>query len=150
MAPTILVLNGPNLNILGAREPDVYGHETMAEIEAACAKRASALGLTVEFRQSNSEGELVDWIQGARNGYAGLIVNAGAYSHTSVALLDALLACDVPVIEVHLSNILQREDFRHHSYVSKAARGLICGFGGFGYEMALDAAARMLGTTREA
>jgi 3-dehydroquinate dehydratase-2 len=149
MAPTILVLNGPNLNILGAREPDVYGHETMAEIEAACAKRASALGLEVEFRQSNSEGELVDWIQGARNGYAGLIVNAGAYTHTSVALLDALLACDVPVIEVHLSNILQREDFRHHSYVSKAARGLICGFGGFGYEMALEAAARMLGTTRE-
>ncbi len=150
MAPTILVLNGPNLNILGAREPDVYGRETMAEIEAACAKRASALGLTVEFRQSNSEGELVDWIQGARNGYAGLIVNAGAYTHTSVALLDALLACDVPVIEVHLSNILQREDFRHHSYVSKAARGLICGFGGFGYEMALEAAARMLETTREA
>ncbi len=149
MAPTILVLNGPNLNILGAREPDVYGHQTMAEIEAACAKRASALGLKVEFRQSNSEGELVDWVQGARNGYAGLIVNAGAYTHTSVALLDALLACDVPVIEVHLSNILQRDDFRHHSYVSKAARGLICGFGGFGYEMALDAAARMLGTTRE-
>lgn len=150
MAPTILVLNGPNLNILGAREPDVYGHETMVEIEAACAKRASALGLTVEFRQSNSEGELVDWVQGARNGYAGLIVNAGAYTHTSVALLDALLACDVPVIEVHLSNILQRDDFRHHSYVSKAARGLICGFGGFGYEMALEAAARMLETTREA
>ncbi len=150
MAPKILVLNGPNLNILGAREPDVYGHETMAEIEAACAKRASALGLTVEFRQSNSEGELVDWIQEARNGYAGLIVNAGAYTHTSIALLDALLACDVPVIEVHLSNIFQRDDFRHHSYVSKAARGLICGFGGFGYEMALDAAARMLGTTREA
>lgn len=150
MAPTILVLNGPNLNILGTREPDVYGHETMAEIEAACAKRASALGLTVEFRQSNSEGELVDWVQGARNGYAGLIVNAGAYTHTSVALLDALLACDVPVIEVHLSNIFQRDDFRHHSYVSKAARGLICGFGGFGYEMALEAAARMLETTREA
>ena len=150
MAPKILVLNGPNLNILGAREPDVYGHETMAEIEAACAKRASALGLTVEFRQSNSEGELVDWVQEARNGYAGLIVNAGAYTHTSVALLDALLACDVPVIEVHLSNIFQRDDFRHHSYVSKAARGVICGFGGFGYEMALEAAARMLGTTREA
>ncbi len=149
MTPTILVLNGPNLNILGAREPDVYGHETMAEIEAACAKRASALGLTVEFRQSNSEGELVDWVQGARNGYAGLIVNAGAYTHTSVALLDALLACDMPVIEVHLSNILQRDDFRHRSYVSKAARGLICGFGGFGYEIALEAAARMLGPTRE-
>ena len=149
MAPKILVLNGPNLNSLGAREPDVYGHETMAEIEAACAKRASALGLTVEFRQSNSEGELVDWIQEARNGFAGLIVNAGAYTHTSVALLDALLACDVPVIEVHLSNILQREDFRHHSYVSKAAHGLICGFGGFGYEMALEAAARMVGPTRE-
>ena len=150
MAPKILVLNGPNLNLLGTREPDVYGHETMAEIEAACAERASALGLTVEFRQSNSEGELVDWIQEARNGYAGLIVNAGAYTHTSVALLDALLACDVPVIEVHLSNILQREDFRHHSYVSKAARGLICGFGGFGYEMALETAARMLGPTGEA
>ena len=150
MAPKILVLNGPNLNLLGTREPDVYGHETMAEIEAACAERASALGLTVEFRQSNSEGELVDWIQEARNGYAGLIVNAGAYTHTSVALLDALLACDVPVIEVHLSNIFQRDDFRHHSYVSKAARGLICGFGGFGYEMALEAAARMLETTREA
>ena len=150
MAPKILVLNGPNLNLLGTREPDVYGHETMAEIEAACAKRASALGLTVEFRQSNSEGELVDWIQEARNGYAGLIVNAGAYTHTSVALLDALLACDVPVIEVHLSNIFQRDDFRHHSYVSKAARGLICGFGGFGYEMALEAAARLLETTREA
>ncbi len=149
MAPKILVLNGPNLNILGAREPDVYGHETMAEIEASCAKRASALGLTVEFRQSNSEGELVDWIQEARNGYAGLIVNAGAYTHTSIALLDALLACEVPVIEVHLSNILQRDDFRHHSYVSKAARGLICGFGGFGYEMALEAAARMLGPTHE-
>ncbi len=149
MASTILVLNGPNLNILGAREPDVYGHETLADIEAACAKRASALGLKVEFRQSNNEGELVDWIQGARNGYAGLIVNAGAYTHTSVALLDALLACDVPVIEVHLSNIFQRDDFRHHSYVSRAARGLICGFGGFGYEMALEAAARMLGTTRE-
>ncbi len=150
MALTILVLNGPNLNILGAREPDVYGHETLADIEAACAKRASALGLKVEFRQSNNEGELVDWIQGARNGYAGLIINAGAYTHTSVALLDALLACDVPVIEVHLSNILQRDDFRHHSYVSKAARGVICGFGGFGYEMALEAAARMLRTTREA
>ncbi len=150
MAPKILVLNGPNLNLLGTREPDVYGHETMAEIEAACAERASALGLTVEFRQSNSEGELVDWIQEARNGYAGLIVNAGAYTHTSVALLDALLACDVPVIEVHLSNIFQREDFRHHSYVSKAARGLICGFGGFGYELALEAAARMLGPTGEA
>ncbi len=149
MAPKILVLNGPNLNILGAREPDVYGHETMAEIEAACAKRASGLGLTVEFRQSNSEGELVDWIQEARNGYAGLIVNAGAYTHTSVALLDAVLACEVPVIEVHLSNIFQRDHFRHHSYVSKAARGLICGFGGFGYEMALEAAARMLGTARE-
>ncbi len=150
MASTILVLNGPNLNILGAREPDVYGHETLADIEAACAKRASALGLKVEFRQSNNEGELVDWIQEARNGYAGLIINAGAYTHTSVALLDALLACDVPVIEVHLSNILQRDDFRHHSYVSKAARGLICGFGGFGYEMALEAAARILRTTREA
>jgi 3-dehydroquinate dehydratase-2 len=149
MAPTILVLNGPNLNMLGTREPDIYGRETLDDIEAACAKRASALGLGVEFRQSNSEGELVDWIQEARSTYAVLIINAGAYTHTSVALLDALLACEVPVIEVHLSNIHQRDEFRQQSYVSKASRGMICGFGGFGYQMALEAAARMLGTTAE-
>jgi 3-dehydroquinate dehydratase-2 len=140
----ILVLNGPNLNLLGTREPDVYGNETLADIEAACVKHADGLGLSVEFRQTNTEGELIGWVQQAKQGHDLLIVNAGAYTHTSVALLDALLSCDVPVIEVHLSNIHQREDFRHHSYVSKAAKGMICGFGGQGYEMALDAAVRIL------
>jgi len=150
MTVTVLVLNGPNLNLLGSREPAVYGSETLADIEAACQKRAKALGLGVEFRQSNSEGELVDWIQQAGGAYAGLIVNAGAYTHTSVAVLDALLACDAPVVEVHLSNIFQRDEFRHQSYVSKAASGVICGFGGLGYELALEALARTLGTIREA
>ena len=144
MASKILVLNGPNLNMLGTREPDIYGHETLADIEATSVKRGEALGLAVEFRQSNTEGELVDWVQQAKKDADLLIVNAGAYTHTSVALLDALKACDVPVIEVHLSNIHQREEFRHHSYVSKAAVGMICGFGSYGYEMALEAAARIL------
>ena len=150
MTASILVLNGPNLNLLGSREPDVYGAETLADIEAACTKRAKGLGLEVEFRQSNSEGEMVDWVQQAGATHAGLVVNAGAYTHTSVALLDALLACELPVIEVHLSNIYQRDEFRHHSYVSKAADGVICGFGGLGYEMALEALARRLSTTQEA
>ncbi len=144
MASKILVLNGPNLNLLGTREPDVYGNETLADIEANSNKRAESLGLSVEFRQTNTEGELIDWVQQARDEADLLIVNAGAYTHTSVALLDALKACGVPVIEVHLSNIHRREEFRHHSYVSKAAFGMICGFGGYGYEMALDAAARIL------
>ncbi len=144
MTSRVLVLNGPNLNLLGTREPDVYGQETLADIEAKTAKRAEGLGLSVEFRQTNTEGELVDWVQQARDDAELIIINAGAYTHTSVALLDALKACDVPVIEVHLSNIHQREEFRHHSYVSKAAVGMICGFGGYGYEMALEAAARIL------
>jgi len=144
MSSRILILNGPNLNMLGTREPDIYGHETLADIEAKSSTRAEALGLSVTFRQTNTEGELVDWVQQARTEADLIIVNAGAYTHTSVALLDALMACDVPVIEVHLSNIHQREEFRHHSYVSKAALGMICGFGGYGYEMALDAAARIL------
>ncbi len=144
MTATVLVLNGPNLNLLGTREPEVYGDQTLADIEAACAGRAAALGLAVEFRQSNNEGQLVDWIQGSPGACDGLIVNAGAFTHTSVAVLDALIACALPVIEVHLSNIYRREDFRHHSYVSKAAIGVICGFGGFGYEMALEAMARRL------
>ncbi len=144
MSSRILILNGPNLNMLGTREPDIYGHETLADIEAKSSQRAEALGLSVTFRQTNTEGELVDWVQQARTEADLIIVNAGAYTHTSVALLDALMACDLPVIEVHLSNIHQREEFRHHSYVSKAAVGMICGFGGYGYEMALDAAARIL------
>jgi 3-dehydroquinate dehydratase-2 len=144
MASKILVLNGPNLNLLGTREPDVYGKETLAGIEVKSLKCGKNLGLEVEFRQSNTEGELVDWAQQARGNTDLLIVNAGAYTHTSVALLDALKACDIPVIEVHLSNIYQREEFRHHSYISKVAVGTICGFGGYGYEMALEAAARIL------
>ena len=146
MASTILVLNGPNLNLLGRRDPKVYGRDTLADIETACVKRASALGLGVEFRQTNSEGQLVDWIQQAEADFSAIIINAAAYTHTSVATLDALLATRLPIIEVHLSNIHQREEFRHHSYVAKAARGMICGFGGHGYELAMEAVARILGT----
>jgi len=144
MSGKVLVLNGPNLNLLGTREPGVYGAQTLASIEADCRARADGLGLEIEFRQTNTEGQLVDWVQQARDTHDLLIVNAGAYTHTSVALLDALKAVSLPVIEVHLSNIHQREEFRHHSYVSKVAQGMICGFGGFGYEMALESAARML------
>ncbi|MCK5166091.1 MAG: 3-dehydroquinate dehydratase, partial [Rhodospirillaceae bacterium] len=115
----VLVINGPNLNLLGKREPDIYGAETLASIEDKCQKRASDLGLTVEFRQTNTEGEMVDWIQQAEDNFDILIINAGAYTHTSVALLDAIKATLTPVIEVHLSNIHQREEFRHHSFISK-------------------------------
>lgn len=144
MAGKVLVLNGPNLNMLGTREPDVYGAETLDDIEAKCRVRAADLGLGLEFRQSNTEGELVDWVQQTPGQFDVMVVNAGAYTHTSVALLDALRAVDVPCVEVHLSNIHQREEFRHNSYVSKAAVGMIAGFGGFGYEMAIEAAARLL------
>ena len=150
MTPSVMVLNGPNLNLLGTREPDIYGTDTLESIEAACRKRAADLGLAVEFRQSNNEGDLVDWVQEAGGSHQALIVNAGAYTHTSVALLDALLATELPIIEVHLSNINQREEFRHHSYVSKAADGMICGLGGHGYELALEALAKKLGTIKEA
>lgn len=150
MTTTVLVLNGPNLNLLGTREPEIYGTDTLDTIEAACRKRAGSLGLTVEFRQTNNEGELVDWVQEGARSFQAMIVNAGAYTHTSVALLDALLATDIPVIEVHLSNIHQRDEFRQHSYVSKAAEGMICGFGGLGYELALEALAKRLGTIQEA
>jgi 3-dehydroquinate dehydratase-2 len=136
--PKIIVLNGPNLNLLGQRQPEIYGSDTLSDIEARMQARCQELGLALDFRQSNHEGELVTWVQEARGKYAGLIINAGAYTHTSVALLDALLAVDLPVIEVHLSNLFRREPFRHHSYISSAARGLICGFGARGYLMALD------------
>jgi 3-dehydroquinate dehydratase-2 len=145
MAARVLILNGPNLNLLGTREPDVYGSATLADIEAACIRRGVALGLEVDFRQSNHEGELVDWIQQARGLYGAVLVNAAAFSHTSIAILDALATLDVPVIEVHLSNIFRREPFRRHSHVSGVAKGIVCGFGGFGYEMALEAAARLIG-----
>ena len=142
--PTILVLNGPNLNLLGLREPEIYGRETLSDIEDACLERAAELGLQLDFRQSNHEGQLVDWIHEARQTADGIILNAGAYSHTSIALMDALAAAELPVVEVHLSNIYRREPFRHHSYVSRVARGVICGFGGHGYELALTAMARLL------
>ena len=140
----ILVINGPNLNLLGTREPEIYGRETLEDIEEACRTLGQDLGFEVLCYQSNSEGALVDRVQQARADCAGIVINPGAYTHTSVALLDALLACAVPVIEVHLSNIHRREDFRHHSYVSKAAEGVICGLGAHGYDMALRAMARLL------
>lgn len=143
MPRQVLILNGPNLNLLGRREPDVYGRTTLADIEAICRDEAGRLGLGVECRQSNSEGELVTWIQEIPGRFAGLILNAGAYSHTSIALLDALRTLDEPLIEVHLSNIYRRETFRQHSYVSLAAKGVICGFGPQGYLLALRALAAM-------
>lgn len=141
MAKPIYVLNGPNLNLLGTREPEVYGRETLRDLQTRCEAKAAALGFALDFRQSNHEGELVAWIQEARSEAAGLIVNAGALTHTSIAMLDALLACPVPAVEVHLSNIFTREPFRHHSYISKAAKGVICGFGALGYELAIEALA---------
>lgn len=144
MKSTVLVLNGPNLNLLGKREPEIYGRETLAEIETAAQKHAKTLGLELDCRQSNHEGELVSWVQEARETRAGIIINPGAYAHTSVALMDALLACDIPIIEVHLSNVFKREPFRHNSHVSRVARGLICGLGAQGYLLALDAMVRLI------
>jgi 3-dehydroquinate dehydratase-2 len=148
---TVFILNGPNLNLLGVREPSIYGRDTLGDVEERCTARAAALGLDIDFRQSNHEGQLVDWIQEARESADGIILNAGALTHTSVALLDALSAADLPVIEVHLSNIFRRESFRHHSYVSLAANGMICGLGAQGYELALDAIASLIeGESEEA
>lgn len=140
----IYVLNGPNLNLLGLREPHLYGAETLADIEARLHKRAASLGLAVAFRQTNHEGVLIDWIHEARAEGAAIIINAAGLSHTSVPVLDALLASGLPVMEVHLTNIYRREAFRHHSYVSAAATGIICGLGPQGYELALDALAGRL------
>jgi 3-dehydroquinate dehydratase-2 len=136
-APLILVLNGPNLNMLGTREPEIYGSHTLDDLETLCAETAEGLGLAIECRQTNLEGELITWVQEARERAAGVIINPAGYSHTSIALMDALLALDIPVIEVHLSNIHRREEFRHHSYVSRAATGVICGLGIAGYRLAL-------------
>lgn len=143
--PNILVLNGPNLNMLGTREPEIYGSESLSDLERQCVSWGNALGLGVDCRQSNHEGELVGWIQEAKDSAAGIVLNAGALTHTSVALLDALLSVDLPVVEVHLSNIYRREPFRHHSYVSRAALGVICGLGSAGYRFALEALASHLG-----
>jgi 3-dehydroquinate dehydratase-2 len=148
MAKPIYVLNGPNLNMLGLREPAVYGRESLADVEARAQGRAKVLGLQIDFRQSNDEGKLVSWIQEARDKAQGIIINAGAYSHTSIAILDALQAAEVPAIEVHLSNIFRREPFRQHSYVSQAAKGVICGLGAKGYELALEAMADVLASAR--
>jgi len=142
--PTVFVLNGPNLNLLGVRDPSIYGHDTLADIESRCLTRATALDVQIDFRQTNHEGQLVDWIQEARESADGIVLNAGALTHTSVAVLDALSAAGLPVIEVHLSNIFRREPFRHHSYVSLAARGVICGLGPQGYELALEAIASLI------
>ncbi|MBV9991539.1 MAG: type II 3-dehydroquinate dehydratase [Alphaproteobacteria bacterium] len=140
----IYVLNGPNLNLLGSREPEVYGSTTLPEIGKQVAARARQHGLTVEFRQSNHEGDLVDWIQECRTKGCGLILNAGALTHTSVALYDACRALSHPIIEVHLSNPYAREPFRHRSFISKAANGVICGLGATGYTVAVDALAALL------
>lgn len=148
MTNLIYVLNGPNLNLLGVREPAIYGSETLDDLRARTEKTAAAHGLTVDFRQSNIEGELVNWVQEARGKAKGIIINAGAYTHTSVAILDALQAAELPVIEVHLSNIFRRDQFRQHSYVSLAATGVICGLGGKGYELAIDAMANILATRK--
>jgi 3-dehydroquinate dehydratase-2 len=143
MAKPIFVLNGPNLNLLGSREPEIYGSTTLADIEAQVRARAAQAGLTVDFRQSNHEGDLVDWLQEARTKALGVILNAGAYTHTSVALHDALKAVEVPVIEVHISNPYRREPFRHTSYVSPAVTGTICGVGAQGYALAVEALAAL-------
>ena len=142
--PVVFILNGPNLNLLGVRDPSIYGRDTLGDIEERCTARAAALSLEIDFRQTNHEGQLVDWIQEARESADGIVLNAGALTHTSVALLDALSAAGLPVIEVHLSNIFRRESFRHHSYVSLAANGVICGLGAQGYELALDAIAGLI------
>lgn len=142
--PTVVILNGPNLNLLGIREPAIYGRETLADIEEMCLEAAAALDLAVDFRQSNHEGQLIDWIQEAREAAAGIIINPGGYTHSSLAIHDALRAAELPVIEVHLSNIHRRESFRHHSYVSLAATGVICGLGAQGYILALEAMARLV------
>ena len=146
MADKILVLNGPNLNMLGIREPALYGHHTLDDIREMCALRAEADDLIIDFRQSNHEGELVEWIQQARSACAGIIINPGGYTHTSVAIMDALLLNELPVIEVHISNIFRREDFRGHSYTLQAASGMITGFGAHGYVLALEAIAQMIAT----
>ncbi|EPX83619.1 type II 3-dehydroquinate dehydratase [Salipiger mucosus] len=137
--PGFLILNGPNLNLLGLRQPEVYGHTTLADVEAMCREHAERIGVTVEFAQSNSEGTLVDHIHSCRERLDGLILNAGAYTHTSVALMDAISSAEVPAIELHLSNVHAREEFRHVSYIAKVAVGVICGFGPRGYTLAMDA-----------
>ena len=145
MAKTILILNGPNLNMLGKRQPEIYGHDTLDDVARTCTALAADFGCEIDMRHSNFEGQMVDWIQEARDSAVAIVINAGAYSHTSIAILDALSAFDGPVVEVHVSNIHARESFRHQSYVSLRADGVIAGFGVQGYELALRRMAALLG-----
>ncbi len=142
--PLVVVLNGPNMNMLGLRQPEMYGAATLDDVEALCAETADRLGLAIDFRQSNAEGELISWVQEARGRAHGIVINPAGYTTTSIALMDALLAVDLPVIEVHVTNIHRREEFRHHSYVSKAATGVIAGLGITGYALALRAMAELI------
>jgi 3-dehydroquinate dehydratase II len=145
MAKTVYVLNGPNLNLLGSREPEIYGRGTLADAEKLCRASAKQHGLAVEFRQSNHEGEIIDWIQEARaEKAAGVVINPAGYGHTSVAILDALAALEAPIIEVHVSNIHARESFRRRTYVSQIARAVLCGFGIHGYALAIDGLAALI------
>ena len=145
MPKTVYVLNGPNLNLLGLREPDIYGHATLADVEKLCRAAAAKHGLSIEFHQSNHEGEIVDWIQPARaEKAAGVVINPAGYGHTSVAILDALATLEAPIIEVHISNIHARESFRRRTFVSKVARGVLCGFGINGYALAIDGLAALI------
>lgn len=145
MTHSILILNGPNLNLLGTRQPEVYGPTTLADIEALCLEKAKALGVQIVFAQSNHEGEMIDMLHGARGVHAGVILNAGAYTHTSVALMDAISSIMLPVVELHLSNIHAREAFRQKSYIAPVAVGQICGFGAAGYPLAMDALVYYIG-----
>jgi 3-dehydroquinate dehydratase-2 len=140
----VYVLNGPNLNLLGKRQPQIYGHETLDDVEASCLKLAQELKLELRFHQSNREYEIIDWIHEARETAGGLAINPGAFTHTSVAILDALNTCEFPVLEVHISNVHKREAFRHHSYVSLRADGVIAGFGTQGYTLALQRLGRLI------
>jgi shikimate dehydrogenase len=144
MRPIVYVLNGPNLNLLGTRQPEIYGRETLANVETECRRIGAELGLEIEFHQTNAEFQLIDWIHEARHRAAGIVINPAALTHTSVALLDALKACEFPILEVHISNIHQREEFRHHSFVSKVAEGVVCGFGTQGYVLAIERLARLI------
>ncbi len=145
--PSVLILNGPNLNLLGTRQPDVYGKTTLADVHGMCKDEAARLGLTITFEQSNHEGVLIDLIHAAKGTHDAIVLNAGAYTHTSIALMDAIASVELPVVEVHLSNIHAREEFRHTSYIAPVAVGQICGFGAKGYLMALDALSERLVTT---
>jgi 3-dehydroquinate dehydratase II len=140
----VYLLNGPNLNLLGKRQPAIYGHETLADVESECRAVAAELRLEIEFRQSNAEHQLIDWIHEARDRAGGIVINPAAFTHTSIAILDALATCEFPIIEVHISNVHNREAFRHHSYVSTIASGVIAGFGTQGYQLALQRIARLM------